>query len=127
MLPWSFTIVPVSDGASSVGSFTYVTFASQTGGFLIEVSSNDLLDHGPRIYTGTETNPIFSPGVFVLDSGTLTVTAVPEPSTWAMMLLGFAGLGFLGYRTSHKAASLDLDLNHRGSLPSHQGDAAGWR
>ena len=22
--------------------------------------------------------------------------AVPEPSTWAMMLLGFAGLGFLG-------------------------------
>ena len=22
----------------------------------------------------------------------------PEPSTWAMILLGFAGLGFLGYR-----------------------------
>jgi PEP-CTERM motif len=25
-------------------------------------------------------------------------TAVPEPSTWAMLLLGFAGLGFAGYR-----------------------------
>jgi hypothetical protein len=25
--------------------------------------------------------------------------AVPEPSTWAMMLIGFAGLGFVGYRT----------------------------
>ena len=25
-------------------------------------------------------------------------TTVPEPSTWAMMLLGFAGLGFAGYR-----------------------------
>jgi hypothetical protein len=25
-------------------------------------------------------------------------TPVPEPSTWAMMLAGFAGLGFLGYR-----------------------------
>jgi PEP-CTERM motif len=24
--------------------------------------------------------------------------AVPEPSTWAMLLLGFAGLGFVGYR-----------------------------
>jgi PEP-CTERM motif len=24
--------------------------------------------------------------------------AVPEPSTWAMLLLGFAGLGFFGYR-----------------------------
>jgi hypothetical protein len=28
---------------------------------------------------------------------------VPEPSTWAMMLLGFAGLGFLGYRQTAKA------------------------
>jgi hypothetical protein len=27
---------------------------------------------------------------------------VPEPSTWAMMLLGFAGLGFMGYRASAK-------------------------
>jgi hypothetical protein len=24
--------------------------------------------------------------------------AVPEPSTWAMMLLGFAGLGYFGYK-----------------------------
>jgi PEP-CTERM motif len=24
--------------------------------------------------------------------------AVPEPSTWAMMLIGFAGLGYAGYR-----------------------------
>ena len=24
--------------------------------------------------------------------------AVPEPATWAMMLLGFAGLGFAGHR-----------------------------
>jgi hypothetical protein len=31
--------------------------------------------------------------------GSATVSAaVPEPSTWAMMLLGFAGLGFAGYR-----------------------------
>jgi choice-of-anchor A domain-containing protein len=34
--------------------------------------------------------------------GTLP-SAVPEPSTWAMMALGFAGLGFLGFR-SRKAA-----------------------
>jgi hypothetical protein len=31
--------------------------------------------------------------------------AVPEPSTWAMMLLGFAGLGFAGYRTARRGAS----------------------
>ena len=104
--PGRFTIVPVSDGASSVGTFTEVTFASEIGGFLIEVSTSGIVDHGPIIFTGTVVNPIFSPGVFVLDSGTLTVTAVPEPSTWAMMLLGFAVLGFVGYRAARKGVSL---------------------
>ena len=31
---------------------------------------------------------------------------VPEASTWAMMLLGFAGLSFAGYRTSRKSATV---------------------
>jgi hypothetical protein len=30
------------------------------------------------------------------------VSAVPEPSTWAMLLLGFAGVGFVGYRRKSK-------------------------
>ena len=30
--------------------------------------------------------------------GNLAVSAVPEPSTWAMMLLGFFGLGFMSLR-----------------------------
>ena len=33
------------------------------------------------------------------------VGGVPEPSTWAMMLLGFAGLGFPSYRSSRRAIS----------------------
>jgi PEP-CTERM motif len=32
------------------------------------------------------------------------VSAIPEPSTWAMMLLGFAGLGFMAYRRKPKPA-----------------------
>jgi hypothetical protein len=36
--------------------------------------------------------------------GTAVLTAsVPEPSTWAMMILGFAGLGFMGYRRRKSA------------------------
>lgn len=31
------------------------------------------------------------------------VAAVPEPATWAMMLLGFAGIGFLAYRRRNPA------------------------
>jgi PEP-CTERM motif len=36
---------------------------------------------------------------------TLGSTGIPEPSTWAMMLLGFAGLGYAGYRTRKGARS----------------------
>lgn len=34
----------------------------------------------------------------------VNVAAVPEPSTWAMMILGFSTLGFLGYRRKNKVA-----------------------
>jgi PEP-CTERM motif len=32
--------------------------------------------------------------------------AVPEPSTWAMMILGFAGLGFMAYRRKQNGPAL---------------------
>jgi hypothetical protein len=34
----------------------------------------------------------------------LEVAAVPEPSTWAMMILGFVGVGFMTYRRTSKPA-----------------------
>jgi PEP-CTERM motif len=36
------------------------------------------------------------------------VTAVPEPSAWAMMLLGFLGLGFVAYRRKSVRPQLRL-------------------
>jgi hypothetical protein len=37
--------------------------------------------------------------------GTLTIAAaVPEPSTWAMMILGFCGLGFMAFRRQSRPA-----------------------
>jgi hypothetical protein len=35
---------------------------------------------------------------FALTGRIEAVAAVPEPSTWAMMVLGFAGVGFIAYR-----------------------------
>jgi hypothetical protein len=35
--------------------------------------------------------------------GTPPPPPIPEPSTWAMMLLGFIGLGFIGYRKAKTA------------------------
>jgi hypothetical protein len=33
-------------------------------------------------------------------------STIPEPSTWAMMLLGFVGLGFVGYRRAKSGHAL---------------------
>ena len=40
-------------------------------------------------------------GNLYASTGPLTISAVPEPSTWAMMLLGFAGLAFTAYRRTN--------------------------
>jgi hypothetical protein len=40
--------------------------------------------------------------------GFANVGAVPEPTTWAMMLLGFAGVGFLAYRRRSQGQPLRL-------------------
>jgi hypothetical protein len=45
----------------------------------------------------TSINANFTPGV---ESG------VPEPSTWAMLLLGFAGVGFMAYRRRKSTVAL---------------------
>jgi PEP-CTERM motif len=43
---------------------------------------------------------------FDLAIGGAVPQAVPEPSTWAMMLVGFAGLGFAGHRSTRRRAGL---------------------
>lgn len=47
-------------------------------------------------------SPLVVQAAFEFDN---IATAVPEASTWAMMILGFLGLGFLGYRKSSKVPS----------------------
>lgn len=52
--------------------------------------------------------PNNGPGHYYGETGELTVTAgtVPEASTWALMLVGFAGLCFAGYRKTRSAVSI---------------------
>jgi hypothetical protein len=40
----------------------------------------------------------------VIGGGGTGVPGTPEPSTWAMLIIGFAGLGFAGYRRGRKGA-----------------------
>ena len=80
-------------------------------GVLFELSNGEIVDMFSN--GGSSADPIY--GVVVWDPTTNSgnydnfeglVLTVPEPSTWAMMIVGFAGLGFAGYRRSRKAEAV---------------------
>jgi hypothetical protein len=49
---------------------------------------------------------LFSADDRQLGDVSIQVNAVPEPSTWAMLILGFAGIGFMAYRRKLRPAML---------------------
>ena len=77
-------------------------------------------DNTPQTFSfagGTFTLQVFDVSPFAVGksntiAGEIVLTSVapvPEPATWAMMLLGFAGVGFVAYRRrNHGQAALRL-------------------
>jgi hypothetical protein len=53
----------------------------------------------------TEVLTIHSTGLSAFSIDASTTAVVPEASTWAMMMLGFAGLGFAAFRKTRSAIS----------------------
>ena len=52
----------------------------------------------PQLFTGPVDAPVFATGDFLLinpflGNGTLTIAPIPEPATWALLLMGFAAVG----------------------------------
>ena len=60
----------------------------------------DVLDGQPvwALYSPSHTSLAAELSPLTLDTP-VSASVVPEPSTWAMMLLGFVGLGYAGWRT----------------------------
>ena len=72
--------------------------------FTYDVEPNDGVDANFLFYEFIPNGAILEHIQGNVDLSSVTVSAgVPEPSTWAMMLLGFAGLGFAGYRRTKKS------------------------
>ena len=51
-------------------------------------------------------NSINPPGTIINIADVSLIATVPEPSTWAMMLIGFAGLSYAAYRQKKKNAAV---------------------
>src|SRR6267142_1701729 len=106
----SFTATLTSlffDFNATVGT-PYLLFQGNNGSLLCLAGAPGNCGEGPSKITvnvfGSGSNPPISQSGNVEIATVALTTAVPEPSTWAMMILGFAGLGFMGYRRKSKPA-----------------------
>jgi uncharacterized protein (TIGR03118 family) len=118
--PWGLEIAPASFGSFAgdllVGNFgngMINAFNATTGAF---VGTLDGADGSPLVIDGLWGLTIgngsaaggsldtlfFTAGPNGEMDGLFGSLAVPEPSTWVMLLLGFAGLGFAGYRRTKR-------------------------
>ena len=103
-----FTLGETATVSVLVNGNTYEAFKNPDGVFdansvLLTTLVDNTFSHGQFALYDTDAAMSFSN--FTV-SGSLVSGAVPEPSTWAMMLLGFAGLGFMAHRQTKKSAAV---------------------
>src|SRR6185437_10821886 len=96
--PGDYSIVSVDDRNYNQGFAGGSTNQFQT----LDSLGTAISFNGPSRYDSTSALGLPTiadgPPVDRYDAGTFMASAVPESSTWAMMLLGFVGIGMMTYR-----------------------------
>ena len=90
-----------------IGTFADAAGVIQGTPFLIGVGPTSVNATGAFLLLGINDD------IFDDNSGSLrvsvtadSISAVPEPSTWAMMILGFAGIGFMAFHRKARSSSI---------------------
>jgi PEP-CTERM motif len=94
----SDNVIPIT-----ANGIAFATNAPNSGGFSLQFLVGG--ENGECSAT-TVCGALGGPGISNFDAlgATTFSAAVPEPSTWAMMVLGFLGVGFMAYRKKSKPA-----------------------
>jgi hypothetical protein len=95
-------IVGSSPTPNTGGFDNFDPYIYHTGTFTIDANLSN-----PNSFTISDVQFIFGTGpdaTLAGSRGGFPVGAIPEPSTWAMMVLGFAGVGFMAFRRKSKPA-----------------------
>ncbi|QND70431.1 PEP-CTERM sorting domain-containing protein [Tardiphaga robiniae] len=90
-----YNTLELFNGTTSLGVFTGSQILDPANGF--QGATGSAFVNFNTYGTTAITSAVFTSSQKAFEFDSIT-TGVPEPSTWAMMVLGFAGLGFLGYR-----------------------------
>jgi hypothetical protein len=99
----------VTGGTPLTQVFSYTTGSNSHSNMMYE---HEIMDFtiAPGTTSATlsfsSTDP--APSFFGPVIGNVSISAVPEPSTWAMMILGFIGVGFVAYRRKRPSGALRL-------------------
>ena len=96
---------PFSNDNMLFSTAPYVTTGGilfDAGGFTYNLYSPDSVTYAIYSFNSPAATDFDGPGdlgtLSVEDLGPNPVTAVPEPATWLMLILGFCGIGFMRYR-----------------------------
>ena len=94
--------LPAFDGSAPSFTSALQLLSTYSGTVALGAGIHEFAFHFSRGESGFGRAPYFGiDGVSLVQQ---QVSAVPEPSTWAMMLLGFAGVGYGVYRRKKLAA-----------------------
>jgi hypothetical protein len=97
------------DNAGQVTNWFLLLYANSSGAEIYTLGHDISPPSNCNIPTGcgTQEQGYDSAGSILnnfANPGTWMASAVPEPSTWAMMFLGFAAIGFMAYRRKSRPA-----------------------
>jgi fibronectin-binding autotransporter adhesin len=100
----TYNTLVFKNGATVVASFTGADVVPQlqANGDQLTFGSNGYVEFTGLAAFDTVVFGSVDNNAFELDN--LSVGAVPEASTWAMMILGFMGVGFMAYRRKNRFA-----------------------
>jgi hypothetical protein len=101
---------PNDNNPAATNTVSFYSGANGTGTLIGQVLASDLYSNfanidntqDPGFLVSFMTPENYGSVVFTTGSSDFEFAAVPEPTTWAMLGIGFAGLGLAGYKRSRR-------------------------